>query len=283
MSDLQEMLTQAFDDRDKDINRWTWKMSNGAEIKMVDMTYDQLQRAYWHVIDMLYNKDPYHPGVQRKRDQVRKMWDCANTELLLRYILHECRIDVLKTNKDLLDFISAHKREHGLKNSDTVDKIFTGLPDVFSSVTIDMLLSACLDSLDAFNRRLISDKFILSLGIWLTEDEKKDLTEYDSNGRYRSKKDVIKERLFLNNNVELRFNPQGLSYNEFRAIVRLEGRPKFSNIPTNTVTLLRDKILLLLDHDLEYHINRWSTLKEKIEAVAMQNNFILKPRDDNQR
>ena len=36
------------------------------------------------------------------------MWDCANTELLLRYILHECRIDILKTNKDLLDYISAH-------------------------------------------------------------------------------------------------------------------------------------------------------------------------------
>lgn len=87
--------------------------------------------------------------------------------------------------------------------------------------------------------------------------------------------------MFLNNNVELRFNPQGLSYSEFRSIVRLEGRPKFSTIPTNTISLLRDKLLLLLDHDLEYHINKWEVLKEKLEAVAMQKGFILKERDDN--
>lgn len=281
MSDLADKLAQALDNKGNDMNTWVWKLSNGSEIRMMDMTYDQLQRAYWHVDDMLNNKDPYHPGVQRKRNQVRKMWDCANTELLLRYILHECRVDSLKTNKDLLDFISAHKKNNGLKNTDSVSCIFTGLPDVFKSVTVDELLSACLDSLDAFNRRLIPDKFIVSLGIWLTEDEKKDLTEYDSEGRYRSKKDVIKERLFLNDNVELHFNPQGLSYSEFRSLVRIEGRPKFSMMPTDTIKLLRDKVLLLLDHDLEYHINKWDTLREKIQSVAMQKGFILKDRDVN--
>lgn len=279
MSDLGDKLTQALDNKDNDMNRWVWKNSNGTDIKMMDMTYDQIQRAYWHVQDMLFNKDPYHPGVQRKQDQVRKMWDCANTELLLRYILHECRIDSLKTNKDLLDYISAHKRANGLKSSDSVNTIFNGLPEIYNSVTIDALLSACLDTLDAFNKRLISDKFILSLGIWLTEEEKKDLTEYDSEGRYRSKKDVIKERLFLNNNVELRFNSQGLSYAEFRSLVRIEGRPKFSTLPTDTIKLLRDKILLLLDQDFEYHINKWTILKEKLQSVAMEKGFILKDRN----
>ena len=279
MSDLGDKLTQALDNKDNDMNRWVWKNSNGTDIKMMDMTYDQIQRAYWHVQDMLFNKDPYHPGVQRKQDQVRKMWDCANTELLLRYILHECRIDSLKTNKDLLDYISAHKRANGLKSSDSVNTIFNGLPEIYNSVTIDALLSACLDTLDAFNKRLISDKFILSLGIWLTEEEKKDLTEYDSEGRYRSKKDVIKERLFLNNNVELRFNSQGLSYAEFRNLVRIEGRPKFSTLPTDTIKLLRDKILLLLDQDFEYHINKWTILKEKLQSVAMEKGFILKDRN----
>lgn len=279
MSDLGDKLTQALDNKDNDMNRWIWKNSNGTDVKMMDMTYDQIQRAYWHVQDMLFNKDPYHPGVQRKQDQVRKMWDCANTELLLRYILHECRIDSLKTNKDLLDYISAHKRANGLKSSDSVNTIFNGLPEIYNSVTIDALLSACLDTLDAFNKRLISDKFILSLGIWLTEEEKKDLTEYDSEGRYRSKKDVIKERLFLNNNVELRFNSQGLSYAEFRNLVRIEGRPKFSTLPTDTIKLLRDKILLLLDQDFEYHINKWTILKEKLQSVAMEKGFILKDRN----
>lgn len=279
MSDLGDKLTQAFDNKNNDINRWTWRMSNGTEIRMMDMTYDQLQRAYWHVQDMLYNKDPYHPGVQRKRDQVRRMWDCANTELLLRYILHDCRVDGLRTNKELLDYISSQKHTNNLKNSDSVTTIFNGLDSIYHSITIDQLLSACLDSMDAFNKRLLSDKFILSLGIWLTEDEKRDLTEYDSAGRYRNKKDVIKERLFLNNNVELRFSPQGLSYSEFRALVRIEGRPKFSALPTDTIKLLRDKILLLLDQDLEYHVNRWDVLNEKLLNVAMQKGFILKEKE----
>ena len=40
---------------------------------MMDLSPDDLKRAYIHTLDMLNNKDPYHPGVQKKRDQVRKM------------------------------------------------------------------------------------------------------------------------------------------------------------------------------------------------------------------
>lgn len=275
MSDFAEKLTQAIDQKENDINRWTWKMSNGTEVRMMDLTPEQLTKAYAHVLDMLNNKDPYHPGVQRKRDQVRKMWDCANTELLLRYILYDCKIEGLRTNKDLLDYISTHKAMSGVTNSDYVTSIFSGLPEAFTRVTIDSLLSACLDALPAFNRRLLSDKFILSLGIWLTEQEKQDLTEYDENGRFRNRRDVIKERLFLNN-VDIRFNSKGLSYSEFRSLLKVEGRPKFSAMTTDVITLLRDKVLLLLDQDLEYHINKWNVLREKLELVASQKGFTLK-------
>lgn len=242
---------------------------------MMDLTPDQIKQAYAHVLDMLDNKDPYHPGVQRKRDQVRKMWDCANTELLLRHILYDCNIDGLKTNKDLLDYINAHKKANNVSNSDSVSTIFSGLSDTYSKITIDHLLSACLDALPAFNRKLISDKFILSLGIWLTEQEKKDLTDYDSEGKFRNRKDVIKERLFLNPNVDIRFNSRGLTYNEFRSLLRIEGYPKFSTMTTDVISLLRDKVLLILDQDLEYHIQKWSMLKEKLELVADQKGIKL--------
>lgn len=270
MSDLADTLVKAFNDKEQDINRWMWKMSDGSEIRMMDLSPQQLQQAYKHVLDMLNNKDPYHPGVQRKQYQVRKMWDCANVELLLRHILYDLNIDSLKTNKDLLDYISSHKKVNNVTNSDTIDSIFTGLPSEYNNITIDDLISACLDTLPAFNRKLIPDKFILSLGIWLTEQEKKDLTDYDSNGRFRNRKDVIKERLFLNPNVEIRFNSKGLSYNEFRSLLRIEGRPRFSMMPTDTIKLLRDKVLLILDQDLEYHVQKWSALKEKLELVAAQ-------------
>ena len=275
MSDLADKLAKAFDDKENDINRWVWKMSNGNEVRMMDMTPEQLQHAYLHVLEMLNNKDPYHPGVQRKRDQVRRMWDCANTELLLRHILYDCNVEGLRTNKDLLDYISAHKQANNVSNSDTVNKIFNGLSDGYNRITIDSLLSACLDALPAFNKKLLSDKFILSLGIWLTEQEKKDLTDYDSNGRFRNRKDVIKERLFLAPNVDIRFNSKGLTYSEFRSLLRIEGRPKFSTMTTDVLTLLRDKVLLLLDQDLEYHIQKWTTIKEKLELVASQKGIKL--------
>lgn len=243
---------------------------------MMDMTPEQLLKAHSHVEDMLNNKDPYHPGVQRKRDQVRRMWDCANTELLLRHILYDYNIEGLRTNKDLLDYISAHKQANGVRNSDSVTTIFNGLNDSYKTVTIDSLLSACLDSLPAFNKKLLTDKFILSLGIWLTENEKKELTDYTADGKFRNRKDVIKERLLLNPNVEIRFNSKGLSYNEFRALLHIESRSKFSAMTTDALKLLRDKVLLLLDQDLEYHVQKWSVLKEKLELIASQKGIALK-------
>ena len=275
MSDLADKLTQAFDNKENDINRWIWKNSNGSEVRMMDLTPEQFKKAYEHVLDMLYNKDPYHPGVQRKRDQVRRMWDCANTELLLRYVLYECNINGLRTNKDLLDYITTHKQINGVKSSDLVTTIFDGLPEVYRKITIDELLSACLDAIPAFNKKLLTDKFILSIGIWLTEDEKKELTEYDEKGMFRSRKDVIKERLLLNPYAEIRFNSKGLTYSEFRSLLHIEGRPKFSSIPTDAIRLLRDKVLLLLDQDLEYHIQKWTTIKEKLEIVAEQKGINL--------
>lgn len=276
MSDLADKLTQAIDKKNNDINSWVWRTSGGKNVRMMDMTPEQLQRAYSHVDQMLNNQDPYHPGVQRKRDQVRKMWDCANTELLLRHIIYDCNIEGLRTNKDLLDFISAHKKANNISNSDSISTIFNGLSEGYSRITIDSLLSACLDTLPAFNKKLLSDKFILSLGIWLTDQEMKDLTEYDDNGKVRDRKTVIKERLLLNPAVEIHFNSRGLTFNEFRMITQIDGRPKFSMLSTSVITLLRDKLLLVLDQDLEYHIQKWSTLKEHLELVAEQKGITLK-------
>jgi hypothetical protein len=104
----------------------------------------------------------------------------------------------------------------------------------------------------------------------------KDLTEYDENGKVRDRKTVIKERLLLNPAVEIHFNSRGLTFNEFRMITQIDGRPKFSMLSTSVITLLRDKLLLVLDQDLEYHIQKWSNLKEHLELIAEQKGITLK-------
>lgn len=88
----------------------------------------------------------------------------------------------------------------------------------------------------------------------------------------------MKERLFLNN-IRLRINPKGFSYKEFRALIQLPQMPKISSLPTATLKLLRDKIFLLLDNDLNYHIDKWTNLMNNIKEIAKIKGYTLKNKE----
>ena len=274
MSDLADKLTQAMEKRNNNINNWTWVNKNGESIKLLDMTQDELQKVYNHTLDMLYRKTNYKFGKLEVRKNIQKIHRSCNAELLHRYIQHDLTIDIFKTNKDILDFINKFKEVNGVTNDDSITLMFSNLPKEFETLTIGDLLLACLDACEPINRKLISDEFIMSLGIWLTEDEKKDLTEYDENGKLRPWIQVMKERLFIDGGY-FRVVPTGLSYSELRALLNLEQRTRVSTVSSGTLALLRDKILLLLDNDLEYHIKKWNTLKSQIEGVAAYNGWEL--------
>ena len=267
MSDLADKLTQAIEKRTNNINNWTWINKNGESIRLLDMPIDELQKAYNHALDMLYRKTNYKFGKLEVRKNIQKLHESCNAELLHRYIQHELAIEMFKTNKDILDFINKFKEANGATNEDSITVMFSNLPKEFETLTIGDLLKACLDACEPINRKLISNDFIISLGIWLTEDEKKDLTEFDENGKLRPWIQVMKERLFIDGGY-FRVVPTGLTYAELRALLNLEQRTRVSSVPSATLKLLRDKILLLLDNDLEYHINKWTNLKDQIENVA---------------
>lgn len=140
-------------------------------------------------------------------------------------------------------------------------------------------MDACFDKLDVLNKKMITDKFILAQGIWLTDEEKVELTEVDKNGRLRNRMEVIKERLCLDPTIKLRVSPTGLSFAEFRSLVQLTTLPKISSLSTIALKTLRDKILLLLDNDLNYHIDKWNTLMSNIQRVAAARNIALPTND----
>lgn len=284
MTDFGDTLNRAIETSKErartDINNLVWKYKNGTSKRLMDMNQDELQKCYDHCNSMLYSKAKVTPGKYTIKQIINRTYENVNAELFMRYILHELTLEMFKTNKDLFDFIIAQKSSLNLKDSDYVTTIFTNVPTIFEKVTIDRLLSACFDKLDALNRKIISDKFIVSQGIWLTNEEKKELQEF-VDGKQRDFMDVIKERLVLNNSLKLRIDRKGLSYNEFRSLVKLDQYPKISSLPTATLTLLRDKILLLLDYDVEYHIAKWENLMSNIKKVAEKKNFVLTTSDVN--
>lgn len=224
---------------------------------------------------MLYNKSKWNPGKYVMQNNIKNLYDNCNTELFLRYILYDCDIPTLKTNKDILDLINVYRKEENLQDTDTIEKIFISVPPIYKDITIKKLVLSCLESLGFIDKNLIPNKFILSIGIWLTDEEKEDLTEFDEKGNKRNFFDVIKERLFLNN-VKLRVDNKGLSYNEFRSIILLKNKTKLSETTTECLLLLRNKILLLLNNDLSYHINKWLDLENKIQKICELRNIKLK-------
>lgn len=284
MTDFGDTLNRAIETSKErartDVNNLVWKYKNGTSKRLMDMDQDELQKCYDHCNSMLYSKTKTTPGKYVIKQIINRTYENVNAELFMRYILHELTLEMFKTNKDLFDFIITQKSSLNLKDSDYVTTIFTNVPTIFEKVTIDRLLSACFDKLDALNRKIISDKFIVSQGIWLTNEEKKELQEF-VDGKQRDFMNVIKERLILNNSLKLRIDRKGLSYNEFRSLVKLDQYPKISSLPTATLTLLRDKILLLLDYDVEYHIAKWENLMSNIKKVAEKKNFVLTTSDVN--
>ena len=250
------------------VEAYTWKDKNGNSIKLIDASEQDIKKWYVHCHEMLYNKDPYSPGKYVVRENIYKTWDSCNTELFVRYLLHECDTNI-KTKKDILDLINAHRAmyDHDIIN-ESISLLFNGLDPIFEKISISRLMDACFDKLNILNRKMITDKFILAQGIWLTDEEKLELTETLPNGKMRNRMEVLKERLCLDQSIKLRISPRGLSYSEFRSLVQLSPLPKISSLSTIALKTLRDKVLLLLDNDLDFHINKWKTLMSNIKSVA---------------
>lgn len=267
-------LKKAITAKDNDINSLVWKDKTGVNIRLMDISQNELKQYHRHCEQMLTNRDIYKPGKLVIRENIQKCWDSCNAELFARYLMHDCETDI-KTNKDLLDFINVQRKANNVDVEDSISVLFTGLPPIYEKVTVGKLMDVCFDKLDVLNKKMITDKFIIAQGIWLTDEEKQELTELEIGGKIRNRMEVIKERLCLNPDIRLRVSPTGLSFAEFRALIQLSDLPKISSLSTIALKTLRDKVLLLLDNDLDYHINKWMKIKKDIERVAEYKNWNL--------
>lgn len=284
---MKEKLTQAINARNNDVNTFIWKFarqSDGTqpEIKLIDATPEQLKTFYEHCKSMLYSTDKNNPGRYPLLDIIREQREKCNIELFMRkietgslsadgkgcpkFMYWQSILDLRKNNPEYF-------AEHDFDSSPI--GTFTGkLPREFENIPISSIRDSCLDQLGIFNSKHITFSFILNLGVCLTSDEMKEFNEKDRDGNKRSKLELVKERLNIKNTVKLIVKPNGLNFSELRAMVNLRTK-KYSELTTEQLTVLRNKVLFKLESEVMYHIQQWENKLRELNLVAQAKGMSL--------
>lgn len=280
MTVIGDKLIEAIEAKNNNVNEFTWKMARQndgtqEEIKLVDASPEQLQKFYDHCNSMLYSKDKSNPGRYILLDLIGEQRRKCNVELFLRKLESGSICADGKPYprhlyiQDLRAYINANKKDFPANEWKNISiSACTGnLPREFERISIDEVMDGCLDNLGWLQTKHITFSFILSLGIYLTPDELKELEIKDAEGNTRSKLEVLKERLNIKSTVCLTVKPTGLNFNELRAMVNLKSK-KYSDLTTDQLTVLRNKVLFKLENKVMYHISQWEEKIEQIKRVA---------------
>lgn len=272
------------------LNSYVWKkrkviVDNNTvtqdKVKMMDMTEDELSSARKHCINMLYNDSKFDPGRFLVLEEITEQINNCNTELAIRWFLSLLDNDKpVYTRFSLLNQLNEKLKELRELNPEVsifrLKDVYDGLPIDFQDIDIELIIRGCKDLLGKFNRKHITQNFVLKQGIWFT---KKELEDFENIERLKNLKDiisVIKERLGIHKSLELHIKPTGLTYSQFRAMVNLKVNKKYSDLTTTQLETLKNKILFILEEDVRFHIKRWQDLIEQIEEVAEYKKFNLK-------
>ena len=288
MGILGEKIVAAQEAKSNDINTFVWKGPksevNGKlvheEIMLKDASEVQLREFYKHCVSMLFSKDKENPGRYTLLSIIKEQRDKCNAELYVRWLENKYKKDIPNPRKEYPRYLYQQDIRTILTNNrETFDKdkldqypieqITNGVPTEFRDVTIALAQDACLGTLGDFNKKHLSLNFITKLGLWFTPAEMKDLTEKDENGKTRDRLDVIRERHGLKPVIRLYINPKGLTYTELRAMLNLKSKSrKYSDLTTDQLVTLRDRVLFFFEEEVEEHIKQWEERKSQILKVA---------------
>ena len=291
---MGEKMQEALEQSANNIENFTWKGPkkevNGQRIqevmKMVDATPEQLKDWYKHCQSMLYSTDKKYPGRYVLRDIVEEQRMKCNVELYLRWLENKFQTDFPEVRKAYPRHLYLQDIRNVLReNADAISKeeyattpisaITNGIPTEFRDVDIASVIDGCLDMAGVFDKSHISLKFITKLGVWFTDKEMNDLLERDADGNIRNRIDVIKERHGLKQVVKLKPNFKGLKYSELRAMLNLKPIKKYSELTTDQLVVLRDKVLFRFEEEIEFHISQWKEIIKQLEKVANSKGFSL--------
>lgn len=284
---MREKLMEAIESKNNDTKTFVWKLARKddrtqEEVKLIDVSPEQLNSFYAHCKSMLYSEDKLNPGRYTLLKLIDEQRRKCNVELFLRKLESGSICADGKPYprhlyiQDIRSYMNAHKTEfpsNELKNI-SIAAVTGGLPREFERISIEEVLDGGLDRLGIFDNKHITFSFILNMGVHLTPSEMKEFDEKDKDGHPRKKPEVIKERLNLKSSVVLTVKPTGLSFNELRAIINLKPK-KYSELTTDQLTVLRNKVLFRLEDEVQFHIEQWEERMRQIELVAKERGIVL--------
>lgn len=286
MNTLKEKLTEAIDARKNDVKSFVWKLARKAdgtqeEVRLVDTAPEQLQQFLNHCNSMLYSTDKLNPGRYVLLDIIKEQREKCNVELYLRRLKEGALTGGESYPRhlycqDVLSCISKNKAlfpQAKLKEL-SIGLITGGLPREFERLSIASVIDGCLDQLGIMDNKHITFSFILNLGVYLTPEEMKEFNEKDKEGNTRSKLEVIKERLNIKPSVRLTVKPTGLNYTELRAMLNLRPK-KYSDLTTDQLVTLRNKVLFRLEQEVNFHIEQWEERIRQIQLTAQSRGISL--------
>lgn len=278
-------MAEAMEKKKMDVNSFVWKGRkvevNGQfvqeEKKLVDCTEAELNGFYKHCMSMLWNKSENDPGRYVLLGIIKDQRTRCNAELFLRWLEdpEEVGFPRFKFMEALRGFLDTNKDTvnpetfpiNGVLKSDQC-------PAEFADIPCSVVLEGCLDRLGRFFKKHLTLSFILKQGVWFTPQESKDLAVKDENGNIRDRIEIVRENLKLPPAIKIHTSPKGLSYSQLRSMINLKSK-KYSDLTTDQLRLLRDRILFSLEDDVRMHANQWETRKDQILQVMKLKGYAL--------
>lgn len=271
-TEFAEKLTNALDNHYA--HNYVWKgrklRSETGEttqevVNLMDASEEQLKRFYAHCNSMLYNPDHKNPGRRPLLVIIQQQRNQCGVELFLRDQESKgiSRYSIIESTNKVI-------RDSGITQEElkqyTLGK-FVVVPSEYSDLPIKLVQDGCLQKLGKFDRSHITLTFILKQGLRLTAEEEKELTEYDEKGNQIPYVDVVRQKQNIGDHMKLKMNPKGLTYAQLRAMLSLKPR-NYSELTTEQLRTLRNRILFSLEDDVLFHINQWEERIQQIVEVA---------------
>lgn len=285
---LGEQLAAAQRNKSNDINSYVWKGARSKnheqeEVRLVDMSEQELNKCYQHCQSMLYNTDKTNPGRYVLLKLIRDQRTRCNAELFLRHLEN-----VYKPSEDrraiqrymyldgITNFLQINANAFPTDRSQIdITEITKNVPEEFCDIPVSYVIDGCLRRLGTFNKKHMTLTFITNkLGLWFSQEEMNEFTE-EAKKQGKSRIDLVKDRCGLKASVNIQVKENKvLTFKEFRALIQLRSK-SYSEMTTDQLVVLRNKGLFCLEEEVLRHAQQWEARKEQILKVAEAKGYTL--------